>query len=377
MTATEFWRPRFRGGRFEQGAIPLEVLGDLAVLRRLVIDVARSRFLKQHPERQRSPKGFGERIQLSLAGVEDGSAVAVISLDSGLPRLPGMPVPYHEYFDQARESILSAVAAAAAQKPPAEHLSPGHLAYFARFGQSLRDGETVEFPRSGCGAWVPLSPQTRRRLVEASSRSDEMLKDAAVVGSIPEADQKRMTFQLEVNSGRRVQGEIPEPQIDAVIEAFGGYRRGTKVQVRGFGAFDRNDRLLRLEQVENIAVLDPLDIAAQLPDIRILQDGWLDGEGIAPPDAGLDWLAARFDRHYADDLALPHLYPMPNGGVAAEWSFGVHEATVEFDLAARTGAWHLLDTGADTDEEELLNLERAEAWERLCDAIRRLGGANS
>lgn len=62
--------------------------------------------------------------------------------------------------------------------------------------------------------------------------------------------------------------------------------------------------------------LDPLDVRARLDDLRALSDGWLDGTGVAPPHAGLDWLASAFDRHFPDDLPLPHLYPTPEGGFA-------------------------------------------------------------
>ncbi len=150
-----------------------------------------------------------------------------------------------------------------------------------------------------------------------------------------------------------------------------------KVPPRGAWGCDRDDRPRHPDRTGNLVGSDSLDPAAQLADFRVLADGWLDGDGIAPQPEGLDWLAARFDLHYADDLAPPHLYPMPDGGVVAEWSFGVHEASVEFDLAARIGVWHLLDTGADTTEECVLEFDSAEAWRWLDDAIRELSGAES
>lgn len=235
----------------------------------------------------------------------------------------------------------------------------------------------MEFPGSSRGEGVPLTPQIRRRLVEASSRTEEMLMDADVVGSIPEADQNRMTFQIEVNGDRIVPAEIPEAQLGSVIEAFRGYRQGTRARVRGTGVFDRNDRLLRLDHVETITVLEPLDIRAQLAELRTLRSGWLDGEGTAPAHAGLDWLDKGFDLRYADDLALPHVYPTPSGGVLAEWTFGELEASVEFDLEQRTGIWNLLDMNTGTEGEESLDLETEKGWDRLSDEIRRLGGADS
>ena len=53
MPSVEFLCPRLIGARFEDGEIPLEFLRDLAALRKLVLDVAKWRFLAANPERAR------------------------------------------------------------------------------------------------------------------------------------------------------------------------------------------------------------------------------------------------------------------------------------------------------------------------------------
>ena len=56
---------------------------------------------------------------------------------------------------------------------------------------------------------------------------------------------------------------------------------------------------------DSIEAPDPLNSPAQLDDLRAMMDGWLDGDGIAPPKDGLDWLCAQFEMHY------PRLRPAP------------------------------------------------------------------
>ena len=80
MNTEPFLRPRLTGRRFEGHAIPLEFLKDLAVLEEMIVEVAKWRFLEKNPDRTRSPRGFTKGIELKLTGVEDGSAIAVISL---------------------------------------------------------------------------------------------------------------------------------------------------------------------------------------------------------------------------------------------------------------------------------------------------------
>ena len=112
MNGVEFLRPRLCGARFEGGVIPLEVLKDLAVLEEMLIGVAKWRFLQEHPERQRLPRGFTKGIELKLSAVEKGSAVPVISLFDTSPRTSMMSGQNRSYFEQARESIVNAIGAA-------------------------------------------------------------------------------------------------------------------------------------------------------------------------------------------------------------------------------------------------------------------------
>jgi len=80
MDSEPFLRPRLTGPRFEGHGIPLEVLKDLAVLEEMIVEVAKWKYLKDHPERLRSPRGFTEGIELKLTGIDEGSAIPVICL---------------------------------------------------------------------------------------------------------------------------------------------------------------------------------------------------------------------------------------------------------------------------------------------------------
>ena len=80
MNNETFLRPRLVGKRFENHAVPLEFLKDIAALEELVIEVAKHLFLADHQDRQRSPRGFTKGIELTLTGVQSGSAVVTIDL---------------------------------------------------------------------------------------------------------------------------------------------------------------------------------------------------------------------------------------------------------------------------------------------------------
>ena len=112
-----------------------------------------------------------------------------------------------------------------------------------------------------------------------------------------------------------------------------------------------------------------LDISTQIDDLRLLKDGWLEGQGKAPSKEGLDWLSQAFDNYYPSDLPLPYLYPTEPGGVQAEWSLDRNEITLEIDLAERSGYFHALEMEDDTEETLRFDLGSEICWIALKNLI--------
>ncbi|MCK4343185.1 MAG: hypothetical protein KAY37_15840 [Phycisphaerae bacterium] len=366
MSTETFLQPRLIGERFEGHAIPLEFLKDLAVLEEMIVEVAKWRFLEEHPERKRSPRGFTEGIELKLTGVEDGSAIAVISLVVASSTL--FPPDNQSYFEEARDAIVSVIDAAKQDKSITERFPEKALGYFDRMGRSLRSGEAIEFTTPSNSTPVRLTKEIRRKLVLASS-AKELTEEISVRGAIPEADQDDMSFEIQLIDGRKVRAPMATQHLDTILEAFNGYKSGARVLIQGVGKFNRNERLQGLESIEHISILDPLDIPARLDELRSLQDGWLDGKGIAPSSEELDWLAKAFDARYPEDLPLPFVYPTAEGGIRAEWSVKPYEMSLEIDLSKKTGEWHQLKMDTDDEDTRSLNLETDEDWKWLADTI--------
>jgi hypothetical protein len=128
--------------------------------------------------------------------------------------------------------------------------------------------------------------------------------------------------------------------------------------------------------VKPISTLDPLNVAARIDELKLLKTGWLNGKGIAPIHDGLNWLVDAFDRRFPDDLPLPHLYPTAEGGVRAEWTMKPHELSLDIDLTARTGDWHLLNLDNDAEQSRKLDLDDAKDWQWLIAEVRGFAGAN-
>ena len=128
---------------------------------------------------------------------------------------------------------------------------------------------------------------------------------------------------------------------------------------------------------------DPLDIGQRLNELSELEDGWADGMqlasewgngyGKAPSAEGLDWLSAQFAARYDEELPKPYLYPMPEGGIQAEWRIGEDDASLEVDLETHSAEWHCLNFITDEVNERVLDLDSPSAWEWLANEVRSLG----
>ena len=377
---SEFLRPRLTGRRFDNGTIPLEMLGDLAVLRDLVVEVAKWKYLETNPHRSRSPKGFTDRASLTLTGIERGSAIPLIDLqfhiphESVDPQFEDMPEPFEYYFEQARDAIIDAISAAETDTLTQEHLPSKYLEYFDRIGRGLRDEESIEFSSPTRRQPARLTKDTRRKLVLAS-RIREVTEEVYIRGYIPEADQRRMSFEVQLLGGHRIQSPIQYQHLQVVLDVFNGYKKDHKALISGLGKYDRDGHLIRLESIEEITPLDPLDVASRLYELQALTDGWLDGEGLAPANDSLDWLSQQFEQLYPDDLPLPSLFPTPEGGIEAEWSLGARSIIFEIDLNSHRGHWLSFNKqpdGADDDDGRTLDLDDPTCWTWFTDEIRRV-----
>ena len=365
-----FMSPRLVGERFNGHAIPLEVLKDLSVLEEMVIEVAKWRFLQEHQDRHRTPRGFTDGISLKVTAIEDGSAVPKIALCFTAATM--LMSPYQSYFERARDNIIDAIDAAEHDEVIAGHLPDNLLSYFDPLGRNLREGERIEFRPENHDRPACLDKSTRRKLVLASSKVQELTEEVVLRGAVPEADQAKMTFELQVISGPKVTVNMRDQHLANVLKAFAEYRDGTRVMLKGVGSYNRLEKLQSVVSVDQISVLEPNDVSARLDEFRSLADGWLEGKGKAPSKAGLDWFSAAFETRYPDELPLPYVYPTAEGGVQLEWSIAGHEVSLDISLETKQGQWHSLNMTTQDEATRELQLMRAEDWGWFNAEIKRL-----
>lgn len=375
MTSQEFLKPRLVGRRFEEHSIPLDIFNDLSVLNEMILEVAKWKYLIDHTDRKRIPRGFTGGIELRLAAIEECSVRPVIVLFVAAMGL--LPTGNHRYLESARDAIIRAIEAAEHNRLATEFLPENLLSYFDRIGRSLQDGEAIEFQPPGqttSAAPARLTRETRRKLILTATNTQTFSEERTLRGRISAADKDKKTFEIQTWDGRKYQAPILPQFAKTLLEAFMGYEQGARVLLKGIGQLNRQGRLEAFEAIEHVIALDPLDVPCRIEELRSLKDGWYEGRGKAPRTEDLDWLSSAFEAHFPDDLRLPYLYPTGEGGIQAEWSISGKEISLDIDLAQRSGSWHSLDLNTQEDTSETISLSNSEGWTHLAELLEAAGG---
>ncbi|HEY0274369.1 MAG TPA: hypothetical protein VGC22_14345 [Chitinophaga sp.] len=364
FSSDEFLTPRLTGKRFEDHSIPLDLLEDFAALDELLIEVAKWVYLKENPDRKRVPRGFTNGISLKLSSIAEGSAIPKILLVASSVGI--FPNQNLHYFEKAKENILSSMYAAEQNGDIIKFIPENLLGYFNRIGKRLKDDEAIDFSyNSPINIPAKLTKNSRKKLILASSKITEFTSEATVRGLIPEVDKAKKTFTILTTNGQKIMAKIEEQHLETIQEAFNKYESKCLVLISGLGRFNQQDKLEEMEFIEHISILDPLDIPTRIEELAKLEDGWLNGEGVAPARQGLQWFSDIFENNYEPTLPLPLLYPTIEGGIQAEWASSKWDITLTINLNDYTGFYHCLNLNSDKTEEYEFDLKQLENWQLL------------
>ncbi len=353
MSRVPFVHLSFHGARFEGASLPLEVLPELAAYKELVLAVAKELYLAENAQRQRLPKGFEASFQLVLAGVRNGSAVPdVLRVSSGGPTLfPDLDTP--DFFAQSRDVVQRAIAAAAKGEPIPEPITDEVLVRFNALGRSLLDSERIDLGKPDSTERTSYTRKVRERLLRRSGRAYDDTVD--LLGVVRAADKDDNGFTLRLEGGRKVVVSTSPLFFPRALKALGA---DSVVRVRGTGRYSPQGVLQSVPAVTDVSLAEEgsegrigceTPIVDQLAALRVLEEGWLDGDGGAYDPEELRWIEALLGGLVsALSLPTPYIYPTPEGTVRLEWPTATREIIATIDARSRTA--ELLAVNLDRDE---------------------------
>ena len=231
---------RFDGERFADHALDVDCVGELAAYKRLVMECAKELWRRAHPDYERLPKGFEERLTLRFAEVTPGSTVVP------LRRVVVQEQPlldFDDEFDQAAALIDEAIVAADGDELLPTALPRNVIPLFRDFGRSLFESETLFVQSRHCAAAAPYTAKARQRLAEWTEATYEDVVDAT--GEVNMANVRGGAFEITLLAGQQaVKGKFTEVQEAEVLAALQSHAT-TRLRVQGVGEFSQSDRQLR------------------------------------------------------------------------------------------------------------------------------------
>ncbi|MDF7759044.1 hypothetical protein PU683_05800 [Kosakonia cowanii] len=368
-----FLKPRMVGKRFEEHSIPFELLKDLSVLEEMIIEIAKWLYLQDHSARKRTPRGFTDGISLQLSNVEEGSAVPNINLSVSSNDMFPQNL---SYFEKARETFINVIDAAANSEDFHQHLPGNLLGMFDRFGRSLLEDELIEFRPESQSRKAKFDLSVRRKLILAS-QVQALTDSVTLTGTIPEVDQEKMSFTIALVSGNRISAPMSFQHKPIIMDVFERYGDNAKVTIEGVGRYTRLGRLEVIESIEHIISLEQNDVFARIEELSILENGWLDGKGLAPEREFLKWLSDCFSTAYDESLPWPYLFPTPEGGVLAEWDLANNDVSLEIDPKSKIGFYHVLNMINSSDLACEISLDEDAGWADLNGKLSELREQNN
>lgn len=378
---SEFLRPILDGARFQRGALPVDVLPELAIIRDLIIDVATHLFRQENPDRKRVPHGFRDKFRLVLTRIEQGSAVPVLEQEVSGEGTPPPETEQARYFERAREWILDLMEAANTIREIPPDCPRELLKSFERFGRHLREDEKVIFVSPVRRKPVQYSRETRKRLIRWSG-SPLYQVDVTVTGRVVRInnDDERY-FEVKTMDGLEFRVDFPAEKRPEVLDALAN-NLTVRCEAEGIGHFDSGDRLVRIEGIQNVSFYEAADPAAiarvdqDIAELAKLADGWFDGKGKAYLAKDLSWVRDVVVEALADEPRFtPRIYPTPDETVRVEWVCGRWDLSAEFTPLSQSFYFHALHLDTEQEQEETfagsahkVSAELARTMKHLLDA---------
>lgn len=370
-----FIKPKLVGRRFDDHRLPISVMEDFSVLEELIFDLAKKVYLDKNPSRKRVPNHFTDNVSIKLENLEEGSVipnlllVAVTSLST--PSLPNVSNGYFHYFEEARDKVFEIVEKANAGE--VHDIDIKYLNYFNRIGRNLKDDECIDFLNdSSSQRNVTFTKNTRRRILLSRNEKLEYTENISEVVLISSVDKKQDSFKVELN-GSILECDLKSEFQDTVLAGLSGYDYNLYVLLKGVGTFNEQMKLINIDSIESMDILDPHDMSIRLKELAQLKTGWYDGEeGLELSKESLDVFEELFYNFYSDQLPLPATFPTLSGGIILEWKKDNNELSVEIDLTDFKAIVFYFDMLEDNNDfEEKVDLQKEDDWERLNSIVKK------
>jgi hypothetical protein len=238
----------FEGPRFENHAVPVDGLRELAAFQDLIREIGRWLFQRDNPDRKRVPHHFDQSLALRCRTIEPGSAR--IPLEAADPPMNDVPMtlPGLTYLERSLLLAVEACNAANEGRSLPREFPRSALAIIDDFGKSLGPDEAfaLRIPRGNSCRYTFV---TRQAFLTYARDGYE--DDVDVVGRVIAADVERHVFVVHADDGSKVVAELSSEHEPQVLTALREHT-ARRVRLRGRGHFSAGGVPQRVSPVDQL-----------------------------------------------------------------------------------------------------------------------------
>jgi hypothetical protein len=239
----------FKGPRFDDHGLDVDVLPDLVAYKTLLVEVAKELWHRKHQDRERLPRNFEESLSLKFFSIGQGSTAIPLMRECEDDQASMWP---DDELDEAVVLVAETSQAADRDQPLPERFPKKLLSLFDSYGRCLRNDEWIEQCPAGNHESARYTPAARRILLERAAAAYSDLVD--LIGTVTMARIKRPKMVITLDDGHDIEAPFSSDQERLVTTALLEHDTA-KIRLRGTAAFNSDgtiDRITRVDMVDRV-----------------------------------------------------------------------------------------------------------------------------
>ena len=241
----------FKGKRFEDHGLDLDVLPDLYAYKELLVATAKELWKRHHPDRQRLPKNFEDSLCLKFNQIQEGSTALPIYREvetDGQGRFSRADEP--DELDEAVQLVAQAVLAANADQALPDQLPKNIIPLFESYGCTLREDESFEQQPANGQTNANYTRKSRERLLQFCTAGYTDRIDC--VGEVRAVDLAGK-FDLRLDDGTKLPAKFSPEQEGLVTEALREHA-SRRLRVKGTADYHPDGRIKGVTRVTQLSI---------------------------------------------------------------------------------------------------------------------------
>jgi hypothetical protein len=248
MTYRNLVTHTFKGSRFDDHALDLDVLPELVTYKTILVEVAKELWRTKHPEKQRLPKNFEDEFSLKILALEDGSVgVPILRAKS-----PGKLFEVPDELDEALELVTETIECAEQNRKLPENFPKKLLYLFQNYGTTLREDESFQYKTAKSQKVTSYTTYAREELLR---RMEDTYQDCVdVCGKVIMARVDKPRLALLLDTGQELEAPFDVADEGKIISALARHEN-SRIKLRGQAIFKATGQIQRFISVEVIDLL--------------------------------------------------------------------------------------------------------------------------